>query len=58
MRHLENFSNHESVFLINCGYVIYRGASIVTVTITVLMANMYISTYLAGNSWHLWFDII
>jgi hypothetical protein len=49
MRHLESFFDHESALLINCGYVTYRGASMVTVTITVLVASMYISTYLVGN---------
>jgi hypothetical protein len=32
MRHLESFSDHEFIHLINCEYVIYKGASMVTVT--------------------------
>jgi hypothetical protein len=27
MRHLESFSDHEFIHLVNCGYVIYRGVS-------------------------------
>jgi hypothetical protein len=27
MRHLESFSDHEFIHLINCGYVIYKGVS-------------------------------
>jgi hypothetical protein len=59
MRRLESFFDHESIPLINYGYVIYRGASMVTITITVLVANTYISTiYIAGNGWHIWSDIV
>jgi hypothetical protein len=51
MRHLESFSDHESIPLINYEYVIYKDASMVTITITVLMANMYISTHIYCREW-------
>jgi hypothetical protein len=47
---LREFFYHESIPLINYGYVIYRGASMVTITITVLVANTYISTYILQGS--------
>jgi hypothetical protein len=49
IKHLREFSlivNSSS--FINCGYTIYRIASIITVMITVLVTSMYTGTYLAG----------